>query len=48
MTHVLRSLDLSYNELDEVPFQALQSLKSLDWLNFHRYHLSFQQFHTCS
>jgi hypothetical protein len=37
MAHVLKSLDLSYNELDEVPFQALQPLKSLDWLNLHRY-----------
>jgi hypothetical protein len=37
MAHVLKSLDLSYNELDEVPFEALQPLKSLDWLNLHRY-----------
>jgi hypothetical protein len=37
MAHVLKSLDLSYNELDEVPFVALQPLKSLDWLNLHRY-----------
>jgi len=42
MAHVLKSLDLSYNELDEVPFEALQPLTSLDWLNFHRYGFSFQ------
>lgn len=33
----LRSLDLSYNELDEVPFEALHSIKELDWLNLHRW-----------
>jgi Leucine-rich repeat (LRR) protein len=43
MAHVLRSLDLSYNELDEVPFHALKSLTSLDWLNFHRYLLTSQR-----
>jgi hypothetical protein len=42
MAHVLRSLDLSYNELDEIPFEALQLLTSLDWLNFHRYGLCYQ------
>ncbi|XP_049854700.1 chaoptin-like [Schistocerca gregaria] len=31
----LKSVDLSYNELDEVPFEALQSLENLDWLNLH-------------
>ena len=36
MEDVLKSLDLSYNELDEIPFDALQPLTSLDWLNFHR------------
>jgi hypothetical protein len=43
MAHVLKSLDLSYNELDEVPFEALQPLKSLDWLNLHRYVFPSQQ-----
>lgn len=33
----LKSLDLSYNELDEMPVKALKALKSLDWANFHRY-----------
>jgi hypothetical protein len=42
MAHVLKSLDLSYNELDEIPFEALQPLTSLDWINFHRYGFSFQ------
>jgi hypothetical protein len=41
MAHVLKSLDLSDNELDEVPFEALQPLMTLDWLNFHRYGFSF-------
>ncbi|XP_071442248.1 chaoptin-like [Hetaerina americana] len=36
----LKSLDLSYNELDEIPFEALQSLRSLDWLNFHSNHIA--------
>ncbi|KAI5697778.1 hypothetical protein M8J75_015495 [Diaphorina citri] len=32
---MLRYLDLSYNQLDEVPHEALQALKNLDWLNLH-------------
>lgn len=32
----LKSLDLSYNELDEMPIGALSALKALDWANFHR------------
>jgi hypothetical protein len=43
MAHVLKSLDLSYNELDEVPFAALQPLKTLDWLNLHRYVFPFEE-----
>ncbi|XP_046988101.1 chaoptin-like [Schistocerca americana] len=35
MKDTLRSLDLSYNQLDEVPFEALQLLSGLDWLNLH-------------
>ncbi|XP_069684863.1 chaoptin [Periplaneta americana] len=40
MADVLKSLDLSYNELGEVPFEALQPLRSLDWLNFHSNQIS--------
>ena len=32
----LKSLDMSYNELDEIPVKALKHLKQLDWANFHR------------
>nr|XP_022900101.1 toll-like receptor 13 [Onthophagus taurus] len=31
----LKSLDLSYNELDVVPFQAFRELKNLQWINLH-------------
>ncbi|PSN46305.1 hypothetical protein C0J52_18602 [Blattella germanica] len=40
MADVLKSLDLSYNELDEVPFEALRPLRSLDWINFHSNQIS--------
>jgi Ran GTPase-activating protein (RanGAP) involved in mRNA processing and transport len=33
----LKSLDLSYNALTEIPLAALARLKALDWLNLHRY-----------
>ncbi|XP_075216826.1 chaoptin [Lycorma delicatula] len=36
MNNVLRALDLSFNELEEIPLEALLSLKKLDWLNLHR------------
>lgn len=32
----LKSLDLSYNELDELPVRAMSQLQVLDWANFHR------------
>ena len=32
----LKSLDLSYNSLTEVPLAALARLSALDWLNLHR------------
>lgn len=32
----LRSLDLSYNSLEEIPFKTLGSLRKLNWLNMHR------------
>ncbi|XP_063217061.1 chaoptin-like [Bacillus rossius redtenbacheri] len=32
---VLKSLDLSYNQLSEVPFESLQHLQALDWLSLH-------------
>ncbi|XP_073988034.1 chaoptin-like isoform X2 [Rhodnius prolixus] len=32
---VLRSLDLSYNRLEQVPYRALAALKTLEWLNLH-------------
>ncbi|XP_026688431.1 chaoptin-like, partial [Diaphorina citri] len=35
LSNMLRYLDLSYNQLDEVPHEALQALKNLDWLNLH-------------
>ncbi|XP_034247852.1 leucine-rich repeat and transmembrane domain-containing protein 2-like [Thrips palmi] len=31
----LRSLDLSYNLLDEVPLHAMEKLVNLDWFNLH-------------
>ncbi|CAH1119390.1 unnamed protein product [Phaedon cochleariae] len=31
----LTSLDLSYNQLDDVPFSALKDLKNLQWINLH-------------
>ncbi|XP_023017908.2 uncharacterized protein [Leptinotarsa decemlineata] len=31
----LTSLDLSYNQLDSVPFVALKELRSLQWINLH-------------
>nr|XP_015833364.1 PREDICTED: chaoptin isoform X2 [Tribolium castaneum]XP_015833366.1 PREDICTED: chaoptin isoform X2 [Tribolium castaneum]XP_015833367.1 PREDICTED: chaoptin isoform X2 [Tribolium castaneum]XP_015833368.1 PREDICTED: chaoptin isoform X2 [Tribolium castaneum]XP_015833369.1 PREDICTED: chaoptin isoform X2 [Tribolium castaneum] len=31
----LTSLDLSYNQLDSVPFLALKELRSLQWINLH-------------
>lgn len=37
MAEDLKSLDLSYNELDEMPVKAMNPLKVLDWANFHRY-----------
>lgn len=40
MTDALTSLDLSYNELDHVPFDALRPLKKLDWLNLHSNHIA--------
>lgn len=40
MTSVLRSLDLSYNELEQIPIAALCSLKALNWLNLHRNHIT--------
>jgi len=36
MSEDLKSLDLSYNQLDDVPVRALKKLKVLDWANFHR------------
>ena len=36
MANDLKSLDLSYNELDEIPARALKHLRALDWANFHR------------
>ena len=33
MSHTLRTLDLSYNELDSVPMQPLKSLSALEWIN---------------
>ena len=36
MEEDLKSLDLSYNELDEMPATAMSQLKMLDWADFHR------------
>ena len=32
----LKSLDLSYNSLTEVPLASLARMSALDWLNLHR------------
>ncbi|XP_053995102.1 chaoptin-like isoform X1 [Hylaeus volcanicus] len=36
----LRSLDLSYNALEDVPFKAFRDLRKLNWLNMHSNHLT--------
>ncbi|KAL2731350.1 chaoptin-like [Vespula squamosa] len=36
----LRSLDLSYNALEDVPFKTFGDLKRLNWLNMHSNHLT--------
>ena len=36
----LRSLDLSYNSLEDVPFKAFRDLRKLNWLNMHSNHLT--------
>ncbi|XP_015126980.1 chaoptin [Diachasma alloeum] len=36
----LRSLDLSYNSLEDIPFKALRPLRKLTWLNMHSNHLT--------
>nr|XP_033330545.1 chaoptin-like isoform X1 [Megalopta genalis] len=36
----LRSLDLSYNALEDVPFEAFRELRKLDWLNMHSNHVT--------
>ncbi|XP_014236581.1 chaoptin-like [Trichogramma pretiosum] len=36
----LRSLDLSYNSLEEIPLPALRGLRKLNWLNMHSNHLT--------
>ncbi|KAK0079520.1 hypothetical protein PV325_001105 [Microctonus aethiopoides] len=36
----LRSLDLSYNALEEIPFKALRGLRKLNWLNMHSNHIT--------
>ncbi|XP_032675898.1 chaoptin-like isoform X1 [Odontomachus brunneus] len=40
ITDSLRSLDLSYNSLEDVPFKAFRDLKKLNWLNMHSNHLT--------
>ncbi|KAF4518519.1 hypothetical protein B566_EDAN004263 [Ephemera danica] len=40
MEDALRSLDLSYNELFQIPFEALRHVRSLDWINFLGNHIS--------
>lgn len=37
VTDSLRSLDLSYNSLEDVPFKVFRDLRKLNWLNMHRY-----------
>ncbi|XP_076666473.1 uncharacterized protein LOC143368024 isoform X6 [Andrena cerasifolii] len=36
----LRSLDLSYNSLEDVPLKAFRDLRKLNWLNMHSNHLT--------
>ncbi|KAG7209858.1 hypothetical protein KM043_011460 [Ampulex compressa] len=36
----LRSLDLSYNSLEDIPFKAFRDLRKLNWLNMHNNHLT--------
>ncbi|OAD58266.1 Chaoptin [Eufriesea mexicana] len=36
----LRSLDLSYNALEDVPFKVFRNLRKLNWLNMHSNHLT--------
>ncbi|XP_034180450.2 uncharacterized protein LOC117604471 [Osmia lignaria lignaria] len=36
----LRTLDLSYNALEDVPLKVLRDLKKLNWLNMHSNHLT--------
>nr|XP_034180450.1 chaoptin-like [Osmia lignaria]XP_034180451.1 chaoptin-like [Osmia lignaria] len=36
----LRTLDLSYNSLEDVPLKVLRDLKKLNWLNMHSNHLT--------
>ncbi|KAL0278122.1 UNVERIFIED_CONTAM: hypothetical protein PYX00_000030 [Menopon gallinae] len=40
MTTVLTSLDLSFNDIDEIPFEALRTLRNLEWINLHRNHIA--------
>ncbi|XP_034933907.1 chaoptin [Chelonus insularis] len=40
MSSTLRSLDLSYNSLEEISFKALRGLKKLNWLNMHSNHIT--------
>ncbi|XP_011875216.1 PREDICTED: chaoptin [Vollenhovia emeryi] len=40
VTDSLRSLDLSYNSLEDVPFKVFRDLKKLNWLNMHSNHLT--------
>ncbi|CAH1401541.1 unnamed protein product [Nezara viridula] len=34
-TKALRSLDLSYNKLEDIPVEALRHIRGLEWLNLH-------------
>ncbi|XP_058791389.1 chaoptin-like [Phymastichus coffea] len=43
VSDTLRSLDLSYNSLEEIPLAALQGLHRLNWLNMHSNHLTTLQ-----
>ncbi|KAM0734682.1 Chaoptin [Formica fusca] len=40
VTDSLRSLDLSYNSLEDVPFKVFRDLRKLNWLNMHSNHLT--------
>ncbi|XP_072748295.1 uncharacterized protein [Anoplolepis gracilipes] len=40
VTNSLRSLDLSYNALEDVPFKVFRDLRKLNWLNMHSNHLT--------